>query len=63
MTLTVFGSTPTLDIADEMGTAMSAMSAQILSVVAVVLPIALGVVGAFIAIRKTIGFIKGVVGR
>jgi hypothetical protein len=61
MSATVFASTGTVDIADAIGTGMTSMASEIMGVIAVILPIALGIVGAVIAIRKGISLVRGLV--
>jgi flagellar biosynthesis protein FliR len=60
--VTVFASTtPPIDVASVLGTGMTTVAGEIMGVIAVILPIALGVVGAVIAIRKGIGLMRGLV--
>jgi len=51
----------TLDLADVIGTGLSAMVSEIFAVLVVILPIALTLIGAVIAIRKGISLIRSLV--
>jgi len=63
LTANVFASTtpPTIDIADSIGSGMTSMVGEIMGVLAVVVPIALGLVGIVIAIRKGISLMRSMV--
>ncbi|MDR2168177.1 MAG: hypothetical protein LBE35_10070 [Clostridiales bacterium] len=70
--LTVFASDPvgitpfdtsSINIAEQMGTALNGMVAQIFEVIAVILPIALLVIGAVVAIRRSISLLQSLVQR
>ena len=56
--LFVSASTPTLDVSDAIGAGMTSVAGEIMGVIAVALPIVLGVVGAIIAIRFGINFLR-----
>jgi len=56
MRMTVMAST--VDVADVMASGMNSVVSEILSILAVILPIGLGLVGTFIAIRAGINLIR-----
>jgi len=59
MSITVNASTPpTVNITDAMSTGMTEVVSQIMGILAVILPIGLGLVGTFIAIRAGINLIR-----
>jgi hypothetical protein len=64
--LTVFAFTDppanSIDVAAEMGSAMGGLTNQIFGVLLVVLPVALTIVGAVIAIRAGIRLVRNLVG-
>lgn len=62
-TVTALADPAIFDTAEVMSTAMTSLVAEIMGVVAVVVPIAMVLVGSIIAIRFGIRFIRGLVGR
>jgi len=59
--LTVFGSTPTLDLQDAMRDGLSGLSGEVFGIIAIILPIALSIVGVVIAIKKGLSLVRGLV--
>ena len=64
MSMTVLASDPVadMDLAGAIGDGVSGMVSEILGILVVVLPIALGLIGMVIAIRKGIKLVRSLVG-
>ena len=58
MQVNVMATTSTIDLADVIGAGFTSVVGEIMSIVVVILPIGLGLVGLFIAIRRGIGLFR-----